>query len=169
MDEGKSLKETLAEVSDKLDKLSEEKKVKAWSLPWNVKMLSKKKKRQGYVVFVNIGVNKAVTFIKAPIEEGVALVNGVPHVVDPKNILLWKNKLPIVIQPQWSEKPLDVSESYAEAKKNGQTTEGWEYIMNFILKTQIKVKKAISTGLIIIGIIAVVGLGYYLVKSGALQ
>jgi hypothetical protein len=118
---------------------------------------------------MNVGTNKAVTFIKAPVEENVALVNGVPHVVDPKDILLWKNKIPIVIQPQWSEKPFSAEQNYKYARENGETTEGWEYIVNYLMKTQIKAKTNAPTGLIIFGAIAVIGLGWYLIKSGALS
>ena len=74
-------------------KLSNE---RLWQLPFKYRNLSKSKKRKGYVVFMNVGLNKAITFTKAPIEEGVAMVNGTPHVVSPKDILLWKNKVPIV-------------------------------------------------------------------------
>ena len=169
-EENKSLKETLADVAKKLDDLSQEKKVKKWSLPFTARIgMGKKKKRKGYVVFMNVGLNKAVTFIKAPVTENVAMVNGVPHVVEPDDILIWKNKIPIVIQPQFAERPFSARRYFDETTKNGQTTEGWRYIMNYILNTQITEKKKFSGGLIIIGVIALIGLGYYLIKSGALS
>ena len=138
-----------------------------WRLPFKSRFLGKRKKRKGYVVFMNIGMNKAITFIKAPIEEGVAMVNNIPHVINPDDILIWKNKIPIVIQPQWAERPFSAPRNFAETRANGETTEGWEYIMNYILKTQLKSKKDVPMGLIIFGVIALVGLAYYLIKSGA--
>lgn len=171
-EEEKSLKEVLAELSTSVNELKEAKKTgtKKWNLPFFTRFgMGKKKKRRGYVVFMNIGLNKAVTFIKAPIEDNVALVNNVPHVIEPEDILIWKNKIPMVVQPQWDERPLNVKQSFSEAVEQKRTTMGWEYIMNFILKTQIKAKKSIPTGLIIIGVIAIVGLGYYLIKSGAFK
>jgi hypothetical protein len=168
--EEKSLKETLNEVVKNLEELKEAKKIKKWNLPFMVRTgLGKKKKRKGYVLFQNIGTNKAVTFIKAPISDGVALVNNVPHIVEPDDILLWKNKIPMVIQPQWSERPFSPKDHFVKTEQAGQNTAGWEYIMNFILKSQIQAKKNIPTGMIIIGIIAIVGLGWYLIKSGALK
>jgi hypothetical protein len=102
--EEKSLRETLADINKNLEDLSKEKKVKSWNLPFTARVgMGKKKKREGYVVFMNIAENKAVTFIKAPVVEKVAMVNGVPHVVNPEDILIWKNKIPLVVQPQWSE------------------------------------------------------------------
>lgn len=170
MTEEKSLKENLAEISQQLNTLVEQKKVKKWSLPLTTRMgMGKKKKRKGFVVFMNVGTNKAVTFIKAPIDDNVALVNNVPHVVEPEDILLWKNKLPIVIQPQWSERPFSAKNHFEQTGLAKQNTMGWQYIMNYINKTQIAAKKAVSTGLIIIGAIVVIGLGYYLIKSGALK
>lgn len=169
MDEEKSLKETMAEVSKNLEALIEQKKVKKWNLPWKSRFLGKKKKRKGFVVFMNVGLNKAVTFIKAPIEEGVAMVNGIPHVVSPKDIILWKNKIPMVIQPQWSEKPFSVEEHHKQTQDNGQGSEGWTFIMNYLLKNTITNKKSIPVGAIVVGILVVLGLGYYLIHSGALK
>lgn len=170
MSEEKSLKETLADVVKNLEELKEQKKVKKWSLPFLARIgMGKKKKRQGYVVFMNIGTNKAVTFIKAPIVDNVALVNNVPHVVEPEDILIWKNRIPIVIQPQWSERPFSSKDHFAKTDAAGQNTAGWEYIMNFILKTQIQAKKNFPVGIIVFGVIALLGLGWYLIKSGALK
>ena len=166
--EEKSLKETLAEVAKNLEELKEAKKVKKWNLPFAARTgMGKVKKSKGYVVFMNIGTNKAVTYIKAPVTDNVALVNNIPHVVEPEDILLWKNKIPMVIQPQWSERPFSPKDHFKQTQEAGQNTAGWEYIMNFILKTQIQAKKTIPTGLIIVGVIAVIGLGFYLIKSGA--
>lgn len=172
MTEEKSLKDILAELSSDIKDMKEVKKTGTtkWNLPFTTRIgMGKNKKRQGYVVFMNVGTNKAVTFIKAPVSDGVALVNNIPHVVEPEDILLWKNKIPIVIQPQWSERPFSTKDHFAETNKAGQNTAGWEYIMNFILKTQIQAKKSVPTGLIILGVIAIIGLGFYLVKSGALK
>lgn len=170
MENEKSLKDTLAEVAKNLEELKEQKKVKKWNLPFTARIgMGKKKKRQGYVVFMNIGTNKAATFIKAPVVDGVALVNNVPHVVEPEDILLWKNKIPIVIQPQWSERPFSAKDHFIKTNEAGQNTAGWEYIINFILKTQIQAKKSVPMGLIIFAVIALIGLGWYLIKSGALK
>lgn len=167
--EEKSLRETLAEINKNLEELSKEKKVKKWNLPFTARIgMGKKKKRKGYVVFMNIGLNKALTFIKAPIEEGVAMVNGVPHVVTPEDILIWKNKIPIVIQPQWSEKPFSAEKHFKETKDKNEGTEGWALIMNYMMKNQITNKKPISGGLIVVGVLVLLGLGYYVFKSGAL-
>lgn len=170
MTEEKSLKDVLAELSNDIKELKETKKsgTKKWNLPFMTRTgMGKNKKRRGYCVFMNVNTNKAVTFIKTPIEDNVALVNNVPHVIEPEDILLWKNKIPIVIQPQWSVRPFSPKEHYKQVMDSKDHTKGWQYIMNYINKTQLAAKKAVSTGLIIIGVIAVAALGYYLIKSGA--
>lgn len=166
--EEKSLKDNLADVASKLDMLIEQKKVKKWVMPISTRIgMGKKKKRQGWVVFMNVGTNKALTFIKAPISDNVAIVNGVPHVIEPEDILLWKNRLPVVIQPQWSERPFSTKDHFKSTIQAGQHTAGWEYIINYILKTQVQAKKSIPSFMWLIILLAVIGLGYYLIKSGA--
>lgn len=168
--EEKSLKDTLAEVSSKLDALTDAKKVKKWNLPFSARTgMGKAKKRKGYVVFMNIGENKAVTFIKAPVEDGVAIVNDIPHHVRPEDILIWKNKIPMVVQPQWSETPFSAKQHYDRTIANNENTMGWKYIVNYINKNQISQKKAVPMGLIVVGVLAILGLGFYLIKSGALR
>jgi len=173
MEEEKSLKEILADLSTEIKDMKEVKKntgTSKWKLPFSARTgMGKVKKRQGYVVFMNIGTNKAVTFIKAPVTDNVALVNNVPHVVEPEDILLWKNRIPLVIIPQWSQRPFSTKDHFKQTIAANQHSAGWEYIMNFILKTQIQAKKTVPTGLIIIGVLAIIGLGFYLFKSGALK
>jgi len=83
MEEEKSLKEILAEVAANQKELLEQKKIKKWNLPFLARIgMGKKKKRKGWVVFMNIGQNKAVTFIKAQLDDHVAIVNDIPHVVE---------------------------------------------------------------------------------------
>ena len=163
----KPLKEILAEAVASINELKEQKKVKSWNIPFFKRKLSKKKKKNGWVVFLNIGENKWGTFIKAPIEDGVAIVNGIPHVVNPEDIIMLKNNLGLVIQPQWSIKPFSPNQNAKETEEAGNGTKGWEYIMNYIYKTQIKTKKEGSMIVMIIVALIVIGGGYYLIKSGA--
>ena|SRR3989304_1985253 len=169
----KPLKDTLEEIASKLDSLTAAKAVQEWKLPWTQRwswnLFGKMLKRKGYVLFMHIGTNKAVTYIKAPVDEGVAMINGIPHVIHTDDILIWKNKIPMVIQPAWSEKPLSASQHFGETLKEGKGSMGWEFIMNYILKSQIKEKKSFSMGAVILGILVLIGVGYYVIKSGALS
>ena len=168
----KGLRETLDDINNKLDRFEklEEPQTKKWSLPFLTKFgMCKKKKRKGYVVFVNIGLNKAITFIKAPIIEGVAMVNGIPHVIEPEDILIWKNRIPMIIQPQFSERPYSAKHNYELVREKGEGTEGWQYIMNYLMNNQITDKKKMPVGAMIIGAIVIIGLGWYLIKSGAFK
>lgn len=135
--------------------------------PFTARRLGKGKKRKGYVVFMNIGLNRAVSFIKAPLDEGVAMVNGTPHTITADDILIWKNKIPIVIQPQWSEKPFSAKTHQELVKERNEESTGWRTLMNYMYKNQIQPeKKGIKMGAIVLGVLIVLGLGYYLIKGG---
>lgn len=163
-------KSKIDRIEEKLDKLmnEHEDQSKEWKLPARTRFgMGKRKKRKGYVVFMDIARNKAVTFVKAPIEDGVALVHNIPVIVEPEDILLWKNRLPMVIRPSWSERPFSPKDHFAKTEAAGQGTIGWEYIMNYIYKTQIKAKKAIGAGLWIIGALVAGGLAWYFFRGGS--
>lgn len=164
----KSLSESLKEISEKLDKFDKEKKVKKWQLPWKYRFLGKRKKRMGYVVVIHISTNRTLTFSKLRIDENIILdQDGVPHVVTPDDILIWKNKIPIIIQPSWSTKPFSPREHFEKTIENKNSTKGWQFLINYMYKTQIQAKKQFRMGLIVLGVILVVGIAYYLIKSGA--
>ena len=141
---------------------------KSWRPPFKARMMSKKAKRKGFVVFIHVGRNKAISFIKAQLDEGVAIVNNIPHVVNSKDILLWKRKLPMVIQLESNEQPinLDVDKEYSDAKKAGLTTEGWQFIISKIRKDQIEAKKKMNMFIWIVIVLAIIAGGWYLIKGG---
>jgi len=139
-----------------------------WNLPFKARFLGRKKKREGYVVVMKIGLNKAVSFEKCQIDEGVYIgADKIPHKVRQDEILIWKNKIPMIIQPEWAEEAWNPNQHYTETQENGTGSQGYQYIMNFIYKNQIKEKKEVKMGLMIVGGLAVIGLIWYLIKSGA--
>lgn len=141
---------------------------KNWRPPFKYRTLGKKKKREGYIIVIKVGLNKAISFDKLPIDENVIMgKDGIPHVVKQEDILLWKNKIPMIIQPEWSLDAWSPNQHAAITERNGAGTNGWQYIINYIRKNSIKEKKEFKPATIIIGGIVVIGLIWYLIKSGA--
>src|SRR3972149_1020804 len=164
MSEETSLKDTLKEIHSKLDELSEKKEVKKWDVSWWNRLTSGRANKN-WVLICYIQENKGVSFVKARIDEGVILINGIPHTVSSDEILFYK-KLPFIIVPSWSIKPFSAHQNLQETKESGNSSLGWEYIMNYAKKTEIKsVKNAGMIMWIIIGLV-VLGGGYYFIKIG---
>jgi hypothetical protein len=161
-----SLKDTLKDISSKLENLTEKKKIKKFKLPWSGKV-SKAKVKKNWVTIIYIQENKEVKFLKAPIEEGVIEIEDKPYIATTDYMLTYRGK-PLLIQPSWSVKPFDQQKHYDEVTKNDELNVGWRYLVNWFENTQIKQKRSMSIMWIIIGIIVLAGLGYYLYKGGYL-
>ena len=140
-----------------------------WMVPFNIRFMTRKAKRSGYIVLAHLGQNKAIWFEKVKIDEGVAIgKDGNPHVITSEDIFIWKNRLPMVLVPEFSKYPIRANELYKDTlATKGAGTMGWQWLMNYIYKTQIKEKKQVGMGVIVIVILVLLGLGYYAFKSGA--
>ncbi len=169
--ENKSLIEKINDIEAKLEDKDKDKNKKEWKLPFKFTMIGQKKKKEGWILLQHLSYNGATSFEKVQVDEGVAMGKDmIPHVVTAEDIFLYKNKLPMVIIPDWSKYPIRKGELYSQTlATKGAGTMGWEFLMNYMYKTQIKEKKKATTGVMIIGVLVLIGLGYYLVKSGALS
>ena len=159
-----SLKETLKNINNRLEDLTEKKKVKKFKLPFGARLTSNRVK-QNWVGICYIMENKAVRFLKAPIDENVVMIDNIPHVVNSDEILIYKNK-PFLIVTSWSIRPFSPRKEILVAKDSGDSTLGWEYIMNYLKKNQIKSIKNIGVMAWIIGLVVLGGIVYYAFKSG---
>ena len=165
-----NFKETMARLEQFLEENEpKKKKDSSWKLPWSARTLSKKKLKEGYLVFLNIKRNGWGEFVKVPVEDGVALIGNTPHTVESYHVIMLKKGLGLVVQPEWSVEPFNPREHQQETKGTKNDSLGWTYIMNYIYKTQIKLKKDIAVGLYIIIGLAVLAGGYYLIQSGAFK
>ncbi len=163
-----SLKDTLQNINKKLAELTEKKEIEEisfwskWKF-WN--NVSKAQVKRNWVQIIYLSDNKNLRILKAPIDENVILVDNIPHTVDASEIFLYKGK-PTVIVLSWSIKPLSATQNLKDTKEAGNSTLGWEYIMNYLKKTEIKSIKNMGVMVwIIVGAIAIGGV-YYLIKSG---
>lgn len=166
MDEEKTLRDIVKELSDKYEELEKQQKIKRFRLPFRAR-LGKAKVKNNYVTIIFIQDNKAVKFMRAKIDEQVAEINGVPYYIPSDHIMNYKNK-PLIILPSWSMSAFNPNEHYAQTLQNPQySSKGWRYLMNYMNKTMIKAKKEFKIGAIIFVILIVGGIAWYAIKSGA--
>lgn len=163
VEEDLSVKDWLKKISEQLNKSPETKK---WKMPWSGK-LSKGKAKNGWVTIIHIKDNRNLEFMKVPLDEQTATIDGCPRIVTPDDVLYHKGK-PVVIFPSWSVKPISVTSNYDETIKEKYRSTGYKLLLNKMKKEVIENKKSISGGLIF-GIIAVViAAGYFAYKGGLL-
>ena len=157
-------------INDKLDKLIainekliEEKKVKKWKLPMSGK-LSKKQKKQGYVTYILIRNSGHMDFTKAPIDESTTLIEGIPRIATPDDILRDAKGNPFIIQPEWSVKPFSRIDAYSEDIKNQTLAAGFKLLLNTMKKDALELKKKSSGGSwiiwIVVAVAAIAGIAY---------
>jgi len=162
----KTINESFKEIFDKLDELSGKKEVKPWDVPW-YKRLFRGQTRKNWVLVCFIQENRSISFMKVPIDEGVILLNGIPHTVNSGEILIYKNA-PFIIIPSWSIKPFSPTQNQKETEDAGNSSMGWEYLFNYMKKTEIKAVRNFGTMMwFVVGLI-VIGGGYYLIKNGGI-
>ena len=157
----------LIEILATREEKKEEEKNKSFShwLPWGAKV-GKKKARQNYIIVEKIGSNGSVTYERSQIKDGTILIDGVPRIVTPEDIVFYKGKRPMIIQPDWSVVPFSKKDHFDKSQQAGYGTKGWKLIYQRMMTSMIDDKKKIS-GWLIFGIIAVVGvIGYFAFKGG---
>lgn len=155
-------------LREKIDKIYErlgdevgkkEKKEKKFKFKLGKGKLSKKNVKDGYVTVMYIDNNFNVQFMKKQIEMNTVKIDNY-HEATTEDILFFKNK-PIIIVPEWNEKPFSARGNFQEAKINKTLTYGQKYILNRMKSDLIKPKNKISGATIVWIIIALVG-GYIL-------
>ena len=168
MTEEISLKATLQNIDKKLEELqgkNDIEEISFWSRWKFWQGVSKRNIKNNYIQIIYIQDNKNLRILKAPIDENIILIDGIPHCIDAADIFLHKGK-PTIIQPAWSIKPLSPQQNIRETKEAGNSTIGWEYIINYMKKTEIKSIK--SMGVMVWIVVCALGIGgiYYAIKSG---
>ena len=136
-------------------------------MPWSGK-LSKGQVRNNYATFLVVKDNREVDFIKAPIKDGTANIDGFPRVATSDHVLTYKGK-PFIIQSYWDMMPYSPTQAYEEADKNKTTMAGRRLVLSKLEKEQIQPTKSGGKMLgWIILIVAILGAAYYFLKGGKL-
>ncbi len=164
-----SLKDTLKSIENRLQELTDKHQIQPASFWSSLKFwnnVSKRQMKKNWIQIIHLSDNKVMRIMKAQIDENIIMIDNIPHKVDASDVFLHKGK-PTIIQPSWSIKPLSPTQNLQETKEAGNSTLGWEYIMNYLKKTEIKSIKNMGTMVWVIGGIVVIGGIYYLIKSGA--
>lgn len=168
MSEEIALKDTLKNIDKKLGELVDKKELQETSLwsKWKFwESVNRGQVKKNWVQIIYLQDNKNIRILKAQIDENIIMIDNIPHTIDAGDIFLHKNK-PTIIVPSWSIKPLSPSQNIKDAKDAGNSTLGWEYVMNYLKKTEIKAVKNMGVMVWVIVGIALLGLGYYAIKSG---
>lgn len=128
-----SLKDKIENLG-RIKKEAEEKKKKKFKIPMRGRP-SKRKLKKGYMVVMRIDDNGNCDFEKQQIEDSTyRLKGGDYHTSEKKDMLFYKGKMPLVIQPVKKLNPYNPLFGKNE-------TYGQPYVMARMLKDSIKVKK----------------------------
>ena len=161
-----NIKDLLQDIKDTL-KTKDEKKIKAFKIPFGARLSSSRVKK-GFVTVAYISQNKGISFFKVQVDEGVYKdKNGIPHVATAKYILNYKNK-PMIIQPEWSQVPFNPEEHLEETLQTKNSSTGWKLLANHFEKEQIKPKGSFGAMGWIFVVLVLIGLGYYAWSNGYL-
>jgi len=162
--EEKSMKETLEEISEKLENQKKNKKEKKFTIPfW--KRPTKKNIKDGYVIALIWEENNCVDILKLPMVDNTIKVGDTFHSVLSENIGLYKGKFPFVHINKWRSDSFSPQESYNEAQENKITTYGQKLVMSRMISDAIKGKPKIS-GSIIIWLVIICVVGYLIFGGG---
>ena len=164
MEEEKSLKEVISELNETLkEQKAKKEKVRKFGIPFGAKV-GKAKVKKGWATVQIIRENRNVDFIKIPIEQQTAIIDGVPRIFTPDEMLSFKGK-PFVILPSWSVKPFSPTDNYSETTKQGYAAQGYKLLLSRMKSEIVDGKKKMS-GSIIWWIIGLAALGFIAFKSG---
>jgi hypothetical protein len=164
-----NLKDEIRRLKEKIDgeESIKEKKSKKFKIPFNARVKIRELKKN-YVTVLYLKNNHTGDFIKVPIDESSTMINGIPRIATPEEIIYIDGKTPLIIQPEWSVKPISISDSYEKSVQKELTSEGFSILLNRMKKEAIIAKKKMSGWLIIL-IIAIIGiLGFFLLGGGKL-
>lgn len=161
-----NLKDTLRKISENLDTLTREKKVKKFQFPWGARV-TRAYAKKGYAGVCYIDENKNVNFFRTPIDEGVLTdKKGIPHIATADHVLTYKNK-PFLIVAAWDQYPFSPKDKLKEAIENNSLSVGWRLLANTLESEKVKPKMQFGGAIWwIIGIIVIAGAGYFMFKGG---
>ena len=165
MDEQKPLKDRISDMEKIIEELSKSSSSKKFKIPFSAK-LNKAKIKKNFITVLLIHENGNLQFLKTPIINGTIDIEGVPRIATADYTVFYKGK-PFMILPSWSLKPFSPADNYEDTVQKDLTTAGRRLILERMKLDAIKPKKMGfgMIGWIILGI-AVVGVGYYLIRGG---
>ena len=160
IDKETNLKDEVKRLNDNFNKLLESGKIKGVKLK---KTPSKFQAKNNWIYILYINENGEIKPMKQMIEEGTVMVEGIPRLATSEYRLSYLGK-PAIILPAWSVKPFSPTDNYEETVKEQMTSQGYKLLLNRIELGGIKPKRKISGAIIFGIIIAIIVVGYLLLK-----
>lgn len=160
MEEDTTLKDQLKRLNDNLEGMKKEGKIKA--IKPNKKLNTGDLKKNA-VMAVVVGENKEFKFEKLNIEDGTVTLNKVPRIATAEYLGTYKGR-PAMIIPEWSCEPISFQKTYEQNARDKMLSVGYRLLANRIELGAIKAKKQIKGWIIFAGIIALIVVGYLLLK-----
>ena len=161
-----TMMEMIREMKAQQENLINEKKVKAWKLPFSSRV-NKSAAKKGYWTIIIIRNNGNLEFIKTLGFDGIVKIDGFPRIASIEYRLNY-NGFPVLIIPEWSMKPFSPVEHREETVRDKMNIAGRRLVLASIEGEKIKPK---MNGKMIgwIVLIGVVGIGaYYLLSKGGI-
>lgn len=155
-EERKSVREELSEIKDILES-NKKKKPKKFRLPFKARV-NKSKLRKGYITVETMNENKNIEFSREPIIDGTIKLGDTFHAVEEHDIFFYKGK-PFIHLAKNKLNPWNPLSS-------GNETYGQKYIMGRMKTDVIMPKKTAIKGVVVIGILIAIAVGYYVVTGG---
>lgn len=142
-------------------------KEEEWKLPFWKKFkfnVGKKKVENGWAQFIIIKSTRSMEFTRAKVKDGIAIIDGFPRVATSDHVLFY-NKKPTYIIPEWSLKPFSPEDNYAQTERDKMNIAGRRAVLATLETEKIKAKKDFGNMIwIVVGII-VIAAGYYFGKQ----
>ena len=148
-------------VSDGKEKKEEK---KFFKFPRRAKV-SKAKARKGWTGVIMLRNNRQMDFMRVPTDEQTTMIEGTPRIATAEDVFYYKGK-PVVVYPEWSAKPLSITEHYDQTRREKYNSVGYKLLLNKMKKEVIMTSKAISGLAIFIGVIVLAAIGYFAFKGG---
>lgn len=147
----------------KLEQISDKQKKRNFKLPWKANV-GKAKVKDNWITILLVKSNRNIKFLKGQIIEHTVMVDDQPYLSTTDAVLYYKGK-PFVIQPEWSVYPFIPHRHFKQTRDAKELAVGHRLMLNRMKSEQVKQKKGISMGMIIIIILLILGGLYYLISG----
>ncbi len=163
MEEEGTLKDEIRMLRESVEQ-GNKKKVRKFRLPFSGK-IGRGKVKRNYASICYINENREVKFTRAPIEEGIIMIDGAPHVATTDHLLTYRNK-PFLIIPSWNTTPFSPQKDLDKAMREKTISVGYRLLLNKIKYEAIKPKSRGGFGIVIFGLLIAGVAAYYFFGGG---
>lgn len=162
-----SVTDMLKEIKETIKQKEDAPKEKKWKMPWGDRFKSnvgKKKIAKGWATIQMIRSNGNITFTRAQVKDGIAIIDGFPRVCTIDHTLFYKRR-PFYILPEWSLKPFSAAENYQATEKERMNIAGRRAVLATLETEKIKTKKDFGSFGWLLLVAIVVGAVWYFGKN----